>query len=218
MRLVASGRQADVFDLGDGRVLRRYRTQGGAEAEGRVMEHARAQGFPVPAVHEARETDLVLELLEGRTMLAELAARPWTFATQARALADLHRRLHAIEAPEELPAPFGPGGSLLHLDLHPANVVLTARGPFVIDWPAAARGPSAADAAQTWVLIATSRVDGRPAERLLGHLGRGAFVRSFLAGFDRAEVSAALPAVARARLEDPNVTEIERKAIRRLNG
>jgi thiamine kinase-like enzyme len=47
----------------------------------------------------------------------------------------LHRQLHAIPAPADLPAPLGEGTSLVHLDLHPGNVLLTASGPMVIDWP-----------------------------------------------------------------------------------
>src|SRR4029077_10714860 len=56
-RLIGSGRCADVYDIGQGRVLRRYRdaaATAGREAE--VMTHARAHGVPVPEVFDASGT------------------------------------------------------------------------------------------------------------------------------------------------------------------
>jgi aminoglycoside phosphotransferase (APT) family kinase protein len=111
----------------------------------RVMAWARSHGYPVPQVYERTETDLILDRLHGPTMLADLARRPWRLVRHAKTLAGLHRQLHAIPAPAELPAPLGEGGSLVHLDLHPGNVVLTASGPMVIDWPNAARGDGLAE-------------------------------------------------------------------------
>jgi tRNA A-37 threonylcarbamoyl transferase component Bud32 len=126
----------------------------------RVMAWARSHGYPVPQVYERTETDLILDRLHGPTMLADLARRPWRLVRHAKTLARLHRQLHAIPAPVELPAPLGEGGSLVHLDLHPGNVVLTASGPMVIDWPNAARGDGLADVAYTWVILTTSRLEG----------------------------------------------------------
>ena len=55
--LLGHGRSADVYDLGDGTVLRRYRpaaVRGGlVEREAMVMRHLADSGFPVPAVHDA---------------------------------------------------------------------------------------------------------------------------------------------------------------------
>jgi hypothetical protein len=45
---IAHGRDAEVYALGDGRVLRRYRRPGPTDHELRVMAHARSCGFPVP--------------------------------------------------------------------------------------------------------------------------------------------------------------------------
>ena len=63
----------------------------------------------------------------------------------ARVLAALHDRLHQITAPEGLRRPFGTGERIVHLDLHPLNVMLTAGGPVVIDWTNAADGPPGAE-------------------------------------------------------------------------
>src|SRR5207247_257924 len=86
-RLIGSGRHADVFEYGDGLVLRRYRTGRSAEPEAEVMRLARAQGFPAPAVVLAQGGDLVMERVAGRSMLADLARRPWTLPGHARTLA-----------------------------------------------------------------------------------------------------------------------------------
>lgn len=212
MKLLAAGRQADVFDVGNGRVLRRYRTATTALGEAEVMRHVREYGFPVPEVLDATPADLILERIEGPTMLADLGPRPWRVARHARLLADLHRRLHAIAPPPGLRMLFGEPESLLHLDLHPGNVHLTPNGPVVIDWPAAAAGPAEADVAQTWILVATS--DASAFERA----ARLPFIRAFLGCFDRGAIAGILPAVAERRLADENVRDSERTRIRRLAG
>lgn len=193
MRPLGAGRAAHVFDLGDGRVLR----LGGEPArEAAVMAHARAAGYPVPEVVEVRDDGLVLELVRGPTMLADLGRRPWRLRSHARLLAALHERLHRIDYGD---------GKLLHLDLHPDNVLLGPGGPVVIDWTNARAGEPALDVALTWLIARTS-----------GGLGGRLFSRPFLACYDRAAVLAALPDAAAYRLADPNVTERERGAVRAL--
>jgi hypothetical protein len=66
---LASGRDADVWALDDGRVLRRYRHGGDAGPEAAVMARVGAAGYPVPRVYAAEGTDMVLERLDGETML-----------------------------------------------------------------------------------------------------------------------------------------------------
>jgi aminoglycoside phosphotransferase (APT) family kinase protein len=194
-RVIGRGRASEVLDLGDGRVLRR----GGAPArEAALMEHARAHGYPVPKVYEAREDALVLERIDGPTMLADVLEHPGRAASHMRTLASLHHQLHRIEAPE--------GGTLLHLDLHPENVILGAAGPVVVDWTNARAGADAAlDPALTWVILVTS--GGR-----LGRLGG----RFFLREFDRPEIRRALPAAVAYRLADPNLLPQERVRVERL--
>jgi aminoglycoside phosphotransferase (APT) family kinase protein len=180
------------------------------------MRYAREHGFPVPAVYEVTETDIVMDRIEGPTMLAELIRRPWRFPVQAAILATLHQRLHAIPAPPWLPAPFGEGGVLVHLDLHPQNVLLTHGGPVVIDWPNAVRGAGEHDVAQTWVILATADMPGPTVHRWLGRGLRRLFLRSFLRGFVRRAVARQLPAVAARWLRDRNVQPSERRATERL--
>lgn len=214
--LIARGRACDVFDAGPGRVLRRYRPgeRGDAEAEATVMEHARRSGFPVPEVYSADARDLVMERVSGPTMLADLGRRPWRVRRHGALLASLHRRLHAIPAPEGLASPLGRGSSLVHLDLHPDNVLLTADGPVVIDWSNGSRGEAADDVAQTWVILATSVVHGTALLRAAARFGRAELQRAFLAGVDAEAARGRVAELAARRLEvDPHLREAERRAL-----
>jgi hypothetical protein len=65
--------------------------------EARLMEHARAHGYPAPRIHEVADDTLVLERIDGPPMQAELERRPWRIAGHVRAFARLHHRLRAIE-------------------------------------------------------------------------------------------------------------------------
>lgn len=170
------------------------------------MRHARERGYPAPEVLEVATDALVLERIDGPTMLQAVLADPTTLAEQARLLAELHDELHRIAAPEGLGS-LGEGDSLLHLDLHPENVILSPAGPVVIDWTNARRGESLLDVVYTWVICATSTG--------VGQLGLD-FVELFLERFDREEALRHLPLAAEHRLADVNVTDEERAAIRTL--
>jgi hypothetical protein len=92
VRVIAAGRASEILDLGGGRVLRRFKGGGDASLEAEVMERASSHGFPMPRVLEVREDALVLERIEGPTMLADLRRKPWRCALHARTLAQLHAR------------------------------------------------------------------------------------------------------------------------------
>jgi aminoglycoside phosphotransferase (APT) family kinase protein len=214
--LLARGRAADVYALDRTRVLRRYRRPSCTPREVAVMERARADGYPVPRVHDLTETDLVMDRIEGPTMVDDMARRPWRLRQHARTLASLHHRLHDIPAPQWLDTPLGDGAVLIHLDLHPLNVILGPDGPVVIDWSNAARGDGNADVALTWLLIMTGRPDEGAFTKLLAAVGRSLFARPFLSRFVRAEVMAHLDAAGGYKLADPNMSAVEQRAIRRL--
>ncbi|MEQ8842122.1 MAG: phosphotransferase [Acidimicrobiales bacterium] len=216
-RLIGQGRAADVYDIGGGRVLRRNRNGASTELEARVMRHVHALGFPVPEVHDAADGDLVMERLDGPTMLGAFEAQPWRIRRFVDDLADLHLRLEGLALPDfPLPERPGPCDAILHGDLHPDNVILTERGPVVIDWPNAAIGPRGMDAATTWVLVASSELEGGRITRAVQSAGRAYFVRRFLARCDRPRLEPLLPAAAAHRLRDPNVRPQEAEAIHRL--
>jgi aminoglycoside phosphotransferase (APT) family kinase protein len=214
--LIGTGRSADVFAIGRDRVLRRFRTDYDSRAEAAVMTHLAGAGFPVPRVHHAEGRDLVMERLHGTDMLADLGRRPWLAARYGRLLATLHNRLHQVEAPAGLPTTLGPGNRVLHLDLHPANVMLTARGPYVIDWTNASAGAPGADVAMAYVIMASSDTDLipawlQPAVRVL----RAVLLRQFLA-VATDDPRPHLVRVAEARMQDPNVRPAEAQRLRRI--
>ena len=215
-RLLATGRAADVYEIDDASVLRRYRNGESAEPEARLMTYVREHGYPVPAVRDAAGPDLVMERIDGPTMLRDLARRPWKLRDHARTLIDLHRRLHAIPAPAEVRSAFGSGDVMVHRDLHPENVMMTPAGPVVIDWPNAGRGDEATDVAETWVVLAVARVPGGAWERILAAAGRRLLLHWFLTGFDREAAAERLPDVGSKRIADRHHDEAERASIRRL--
>lgn len=178
------------------------------------MTYAASHGYPVPTLHDTSGPDLVLEKLDGPEMQQVLG--PSNLDEMAIVLADLHRRLHEIPPMPGLETEFGEPRSLLHLDLHPRNVLMTSRGPVVIDWANAANGPGQADVALMWVIGKTSRIDGDPAEQQRVGTFRDRFLSTFLRHAQGPDFERVLPAVAEWRKRDPNVTDAERAAIDRL--
>ena len=188
------GRASELTDLGDGRLLRR----GGDPArESALMEHARTRGFPVPHVYEVRDDALVIERIDGPTMEADALTRPWRLVRHMRTLARLHDELHRLEHPE--------GGTLIHRDLQPQNVLHSPEGPVVVDWTNAGAGDAAVDVELTWLIMRTS--GGR-----VGQLAALLFGRQFDAGALRR----GMPEACAYRLADPNVSSLERARVRRL--
>ena len=215
--LIGRGRDCDVFAAGPGRVVRRTRAGRSTESEALTMQHCAAHGYPVPEVFDADGPDIVMQRLDGPTMLHDLSARPWTMRAKAQLLSDLIDGLERIPRPDhELPAIVEGGDILVHLDLHPDNVVLTADGPLVIDWSNAALGVAGLDAANTWLTLAAGKPGGSVATRALVTAGRRLFVRGFLSAIDRGAAVASLPTALQFRLRDPNQSDGERAAMQAL--
>jgi tRNA A-37 threonylcarbamoyl transferase component Bud32 len=205
--LIARGSDADVFAIDENRVLRRYRWRPVPESEVAIMRYVRDRGYPAPRVFDVSGPDLVLERVGGPTMLEDLGRRPWRARTHALTLARLHRELHAVSPPDALR---GAGSSILHLDLHPANVMLTARGPVVIDWANAARGDAPLDVALTAVVLA-----GAPLGPPLSWL-RDRLVRAFLGEFAPLEWRVSLDRAVAYRRADGNVSDKEKDRLTRI--
>lgn len=210
--LIASGRDCDIFDAGAGRVIRRARDGRSLEQEASVMRHARRHGFPAAHVVDADGPDMLMERIDGPNLAQDASRRPWRLWAHARLLAALLRQLAEVRAPGWLPAAQGcPGVSLLHLDLHPFNVLLCAEGPRVIDWANASRGAPGADVANTWLALAAT-----PMPDPVRGAGRWLMLRAFLDGVDRRQASAHLAAVGGWRLADRNTSRAERARIGRI--
>jgi aminoglycoside phosphotransferase (APT) family kinase protein len=156
-RLLGSGRSADVYEVDEAWVLRRDRGgRGDATAEAAVMQHVRSYGYPVPGVRAATRGDLVMERLSGPTMLEAFGQGLLSAQEAGLVLARLLRKLHAV--PARLSA--DPAVRVLHLDLHPDNVMLTPDGPKVIDWANTEEGPPGLDWATSAVILAQVAVGG----------------------------------------------------------
>jgi len=209
-----------VFDLGDGTVLRRYRRgDHDVEYEARVMRYVAAEGIRVPEVVRAEGTDLVMERVDGPTMLDDLLQRWWMLPVYARRLARIQRRLAEVAAPEWMLAPDSrpdPGAVVLHLDLHPMNVLLGPRGPVLIDWTDAAGGPAGFDAASSYVEIATYAPRGPAETGRAERVGQRAFSSAFRRARGRRLVDAFLLAACDHRLADSGTTPDERVAVAAL--
>jgi hypothetical protein len=122
-------------------------------------------------------------------MSVELDRKPWRAGVLGRQLADLHHQLDVVPAPSFLPG----DGALLHLDLHPGNVVLGPEGPVVIDWACAARGDRRLDLALSWLAMAVGKL--RPVRRA----ARARLLKAFLAGVED-NVRQVMPEAAEIRL------------------
>ncbi|WP_345010659.1 phosphotransferase [Streptomyces shaanxiensis] len=169
-RLLGSGRTADVYEIDEAWVLRRDREgYGDALAKGAVMAHVRQHGYPAPRVRlaDSSRTELVMQRLSGPTMLRALIEGEMDAQEAGGILARLLRQLHGVPAR-------GPQGQVLHLDLHPDNVVLTPDGPYVIDWDNASEGDPGLDWGSSAVILAQVAVGdeaiAEPARALLAGL------------------------------------------------
>lgn len=123
---------------------------------------------------------IVFERLDGMSMLQLLQRQLWRVRRHARRLAELHAELHSVRAPpalrpqreylkdriaaaalsielrtrvERTLASLPDGNCICHGDFHPGNVLITDRGPAIIDWINASRGNPLADVARTTVLV-----------------------------------------------------------------
>ncbi|GAA4922056.1 tRNA A-37 threonylcarbamoyl transferase component Bud32 [Stackebrandtia albiflava] len=203
--LLGRGRDADVYALDETRVLRRYRDRPVPDSEVRIMRYLREAGYPVPEVFGVSDGDLIMERLTGEPMMAAMLAGGDP-AGHGAALAALHNRLHAVPAPEWLGE-----GAVLHLDLHPGNVMLTDRGPVVFDWSNATAGDPALDVADTVVLL---RVAAPPeVDPALIDAARAPLIEGFLAATDH-DPEPVLRVAIRERLANPYVTAAESRRLR----
>ena len=156
--LIGSGRDADVYALGDSWVLRRNRDGRSQREQAAVMAHLHAHGYPVPEIHPALgdAADLVMRRVHGPTLLDAALAGEVEAAEVGAILAELLGRLHAVPLKE---AADSDTTAILHLDLHPLNVLRTPDGPVVIDWSNTRTGAPAEDWAMSALILAQAAVD-----------------------------------------------------------
>lgn len=166
------------------------------------MAHAAGLPVPdVAEVMEVDgRTGIICEWIEGLSMQKTIEASPMAGARLAPQLAELHARVHALRAldlpsqrqrlesqirmAEVLPEPARrralqtlaerpDGDALCHGDFHPDNILLTRRGPVIIDWFTATRGDPLADVANTRLLLRYGVPQGKPLSRFMEWGRRG---------------------------------------------
>jgi Phosphotransferase enzyme family len=151
------GRSGSSWTVGD-RVLRV-----GSRPGELVASSAAAAVVPVPRVLDEVEletgTAVLLERLPGVSAAEFVAVRPDQAKSVGRSCGALHALFAEVRAPSELPGAPGarsvPDARLLHLDLHPFNVLVGDRGEItgVIDWANAAAGDPVLDCARSWTIL-----------------------------------------------------------------
>ncbi|WP_037710015.1 phosphotransferase [Streptomyces griseus] len=202
--LIGTGRTADVFALGEDRVVRCHRDSEDATGEAVLMAYLAEHGYPVPTAWPgAAVGQLVMQRLSGPTMREALAAGVLSGEQAGELLADLLLRLHAV------PPRNGADSAhrIVHLDLHPENVFLTPDGPMVIDWATAQEGPPGLDTAMAALILAQAALT-MPAAAEIARSVLPALVRG-LGGTD-----AMLLSEARARrAANPTLTQEEVDAL-----
>ena len=156
----------------DGEVVLRV----GERVDDEVLALSAAAGrLPVPRVLDRLDLDgfcaVLLERVPGRAAGDLASDSPDRAAAIGSACGRLHDALAEVTSPPGLRAAPGADGDerrLLHLDLHPFNVVVDDGGEptGVIDWANAAAGDPEIDRARTWSILtldpAARERDGDP--------------------------------------------------------
>lgn len=137
---------------------------------------------------------IVMERLEGISMEKIIEASPIKAFTLAPLLGELHARVHAVKiaglpsqrqrlvtgiraaqvltdeakrsALDSL-ALLPDGDTLCHGDFHPENIVITSKGPVIVDWCTASQGNPLADVANTEVLVQYGVPQGKRLNRFM---------------------------------------------------
>jgi uncharacterized protein (TIGR02172 family) len=127
---------------------------------------------------------IIFEGISGGSLLDELKSKPWGLDSCAKRLAKLHSLTHACQPTEGLESQkdsirsgilagqditdverkivlnylqqLPDGDRLCHGDFHPDNILLSDRGPLIIDWMTGTRGDPAADVCRTLIIFETS--------------------------------------------------------------
>lgn len=223
------------------------------EKVARIVSEAGLQAPVVGEIVEiGGRPGIVYERITGPSMLELLPRKPWRVWQAARTFAALHAAMHDCQRPglpsqrEALvrgiraPAQLGDEtrarllGALellpdceavCHGDLHPDNVILSPRGPVVIDWMSAKHGNPVADVARTVLMFRIAHplpgmgAGKRAAIRCLRRTFLSTYLRTYvkLRPFPLAQIDPWIPIQAAARLNE-RITEEESALIRQAEG
>ncbi len=153
----------------------------------------------------------VFERIEGPSISASLGRNPFRFFQLARRFAAVHRLIHGTKQSELPPVTehlrrviaavsvltaaqrdelialmesLPTSSSVCHFDFHPSNVILSPRGPIVLDWGSARHGNPLADVARTCVLFATDHLEASapPVAKIWNSTFARAYLRCYFDG------------------------------------
>jgi aminoglycoside phosphotransferase (APT) family kinase protein len=218
VKLLASGRDGDIYEYAPGLVLRKTRDGRSIEHEARIIEYVAQHNYPVPAIHEVRAngSEIIMERVDGPLMFEDNMTALLKTPKMFRLLADLHDQLHEIPAPDWVRV-IGDGDRLLHVDLHPLNVIMSpTRGPVVIDWSNAARGDPLFDVGLTYILLTCPTIPVPRPIQIVADFARGTLARQFFARryrgprLDEAIVDAASLKVFDRNMQPEEIARMER--------
>jgi aminoglycoside phosphotransferase (APT) family kinase protein len=168
------------------KLFRSYMPVGKSKHEYENAAELNRYDIPIPPaldyVEYAGRVGIVYERVSGKSMLRDML-NPLETKKDTEQLADLHFAIHQIKPSgfisfkkllssnieqteilsdhekeiilqrlEALPD----GDALCHGDFHPDNILLTAKGPVILDWMTAGVGDPAADVARTGLILRTS--------------------------------------------------------------
>lgn len=188
LKLLAQGGQAEIYELDEDKVIRVLRNINDEEylkMEMSVMKTLSERGKAVPKVYEylkiQERPSIIMEKLNGDTMLDEVRKKPFHLLKQAEKLAILHlevadsaeglgmisineRAAHLIPKATLLNSELKEfvlgilevlpkGNDICHGDFHPGNVIIANGEDYVIDWFGATSGRKLADIAHTYLIL-----------------------------------------------------------------
>jgi aminoglycoside phosphotransferase (APT) family kinase protein len=128
----------------------------------------------------------------------------------------MHRSVHALEGPDWLGQLPDGGDRLVHLDIHPLNVLYGPNGPVLIDWTNASRGQPETDLAHTWLIIASADTSDLGVFARVAGPVKGLLARLVINEFDRDAIVPFLRPVADVRALDRNMRPSEIEAMYRI--
>lgn len=167
---------------------------------------------PIEILDVAGRRGVVFDRVDGPSMAQCMRGAPLRIREYARQLAGLHVELHTISAPAlpsqhqrvawnlgrsaflpeplkaavyQLAAKLPDNDTICHGDFHPENILLTERGPVIIDWEGCMHGSPAADVAATCLLVRSAlRVQKGLNGWVIRQIGQ-LFERAYLAEYAR---------------------------------
>ncbi len=186
LKLLAQGGQAQIYHYGENKVLRVLRNPDDADLlkyEIYIMKALKSR-MDVPEVFEDMIIEgrpaVVVERIDGISMLDYMKRHPLRLKEQAALLARLHTKMpdsvdikglgpskgraryligqakisgEAKEFVRDVLEGLPEGTALCHGDFHPGNILKSGEKNYLIDWFGAYKGPLLSDAAHTYLLL-----------------------------------------------------------------